>query len=100
MFLLSVQKLFDAVRAVLAGVSSVELIDVDDRACYLTNESREGEHTNLVLSYDQERFVLPDFSVFSEDPSARIRLLQESASDVNLPLSSQEEWQSECGHKK
>ena len=92
----SVQRseLFDAVRTVLAGEGPAELTDAEDRTWNLTNDAREGELPNLVLSSDQQRLVLPDFSVLSGDASTRIRSLQESASDVNLPLSALEDWRS------
>jgi len=87
-------KLFDAVRTVLAGEAPAELTDAEDRTWNLTNDAREDELPNLVLSSDQQRLVLPDFSVLSEDAFTRIRSLEESASDVNLQLSVQEEWRS------
>ncbi|WP_353254249.1 hypothetical protein [Salinisphaera sp. PC39] len=92
----SVQRseLFDAVRTVLAGEGPAELTDAEDRTWNLTNDAREGELPNLVLSSDQQRLVVPDFSVLSGDASTRIRSLEVSASDVNLPLSAQEEWRS------
>lgn len=91
---ISVQRseLFNAVRAVLAGNAPAELTDAEGRTWNLTNEGRKGGLPNLVLSSDQQRLVLPDFSVLSEDASIRIRSLEESASDANLPLSAQVEW--------
>ena len=91
---ISVQRseLFDAARTVLAWEAPAELTDSEDRTWHLTNDAREGELPNLVLSSDQQRLVLPDFSVLSEDASTRIRSLEKSASDVNLPLSAQVEW--------
>jgi len=85
---------FDAVRTVLAGEDPDELTDTEDRTWNLTNDAREGELPNLGLSSSQQRMVLLDFSVLSGDPSTRIRFFEESASDVNLPLSAQEEWRS------
>lgn len=82
-------ELFDAVRIVLGGEGPAELTDDEDRAWILTNE---GERQALVLASDQQRLVLPDFSVLSEDTSTRIRFLEDSASDVNLPLSAKKEW--------
>ena len=87
-------KLFHAVRKVLAGEAIAELIDAEDRTWNLTNDAREDDLSKLVLSSDKQRLVLPDFSVFSEDASTRIRSMEESASDVNLPLSAQEGWRS------
>ena len=83
---------FNAVRTVLAGETPAELTDAEDRTWNLTVDAHEGELPNLVLSSDQQRLVLPDFSVLSEDVSTRIRSLEESASEVNLPLSAQVEW--------
>lgn len=92
----SVQRseLFDAVRSVLAGICSAELTDANHRTWNLTNDASTGELPKLVLSSDQQRLALPDFSVLSEDASTRIRSLEESTSDVNLPLSTHEEWRS------
>ena len=92
----SVQRseLFNAVRTVLAGKGPGELTDAEDRTWNLVNDAREGELPNLVLSSDQQRLVLPDFSVLSEDVSTRIRSLEESSLEVNLPISAQDKWRS------
>ena len=87
-------ELFDAVRAVLSGRSPANLTDVEDRKWYLTNDALEGELPVLVLSFNQQRLVLPDLSVLAKDASERIRSLKKSAKEVNLPLSAQKEWQS------
>lgn len=83
---------FDAVRTLLAGEGQAELTDAEDRTWNLTMDAREGKLPIFVLSSDQQRLVLPDFSVLSEDASTRIRSFEESASDVNLPLSALEKW--------
>lgn len=90
----SVQRseLFNSVRAILAGEATAVLADAEDRNWHLANDARESELPILVLSYDQQRLFLPDFSVLSEDASTRIRSLMESASDVNLPHGAQEKW--------
>ncbi len=85
-------KLFDAVRAVLAGDVQAELTDTEDQKWNFTIDVRENKLLFFVLSSDQQRLVLPDFSVLSSDASMRIRSLEEFASDVNLPLSAQEKW--------
>lgn len=92
----SVQRseLFDAVRDVLAGKDSAAVADAEGGAWNLVNEAGQGELPNLVLSSDEQRRVLPDFSVLSEDSSIRIRSMEEAASDVNLPLSAQKKWRS------
>lgn len=91
---ISVQRseLYDAVRTVLAGKLPAEVTDAADRTWNLTNDAHEGKLPNLVLTSDQQLLTLPDYSVLSEDASTRIRSLEESASDVNLPLSAQMQW--------
>ena len=86
--------LFDAVRTVLAGAGPAELTDAEGRTWSLTIDAHGGKPTNLILSSDQQRLRLPDFSVLSGDASARIRSLEESALEVNLPQSAREEWRS------
>jgi len=85
---------FDAVRTVLAGTTSVELIDAEGRAWRLTIDASGSAPSNLVLSSGQQQLLLPDFSVLSGNPSARLLSLEKSASDVNLPSSAREEWRS------
>lgn len=84
--------LFGAIREVLAGKAAGELTDTEDRNWYLTNCANEGARPNLVLSSDEQRLILPDFSVLSEDVPIRIRSLKESTSYENLPLNTQEYW--------
>lgn len=84
--------LFNAVRRVLAGEVAVELTDVNDRTWDLRNEARSAEAPTLVLSSGQKRLVLPDFCILSEEAETRIRSLNESASDVNLPLIDRNGW--------
>ena len=86
--------LFDTVRAVLAGEGPKELTDAENRTWNLVIDAYKGELPSLILSSDKQQLVLPDFSVLSGDASARILSLEKSASDVNLPLSAQEEWRS------
>lgn len=85
-------ELLNAVRIVLAGKASAELTDAEDRTWNLTIDARTGELPNFILSSDQQRLLLPDFSVLSEDVSTRLRSLEASASDVNLPPSARKEW--------
>jgi hypothetical protein len=92
----SVQRseIFSVIRTVLAGKGPGELIDAEDRTWNLVNDALEGELPNLVLSFDQQRLVLPDFSVLSEDVCTRIRSLEVSSLEVNLPISAQDKWRS------
>jgi len=91
-FSIKQSELYGAVRTVLAGKTLAELNDTEDRIWKLMIDTCEDEIPNLVLSSDQQRLVLPGFSVLFEDVSTRIRFLEELVSDVNLPLSAQEKW--------
>lgn len=85
-------QLFDAVRAVLAGKARAEVTDVDDLTWSLTSDrSASGSHS-LVMSSDHQKLVLPDFSALSGDTSRRIRFLEDSARDVNLPPRAVDKW--------
>ena len=83
---------FDAVRAVLAGADEAEVSDEKGGDWNLKNEAGEKGLLNLVLSSAEQRIILPDFTGLSEDPSVRVRSLEESAFDVNLPIDVQERW--------
>ena len=85
-------KLFDAVRTVLAGKAPVEFTDAEGRTWRVAIDAHEDELPNIILSSDQQRLVLSDFSFLSGDAAIRIRYLEEFASEVNLPLSAQEKW--------
>ena len=90
----SVQRseLFDAVRAVLAGAEDAEVSDVAGGVWRLKNEVGEDAAPILVLSAGEERLRLPDFAVLADDATLRIRSLEESAADVNLPTDAKERW--------
>lgn len=90
----SVQRstLLNAIRTVLAEKASAELNDAENRTWNLLIDACESGFPNLVLSSDQQRLVLNDFFVLSEDAYARIRSLEKFASDVNLPISDQKKW--------
>lgn len=85
---------FDSVRAVLAGAGEAEVLDAEGGVWYLRNEADEGAPPNLVLSSTEQRLVLPDFAVLSEDVSIRIRSLEELKSDLNFPTDTQDRWRS------
>lgn len=93
---LSIQRsdLFAAVRDVLSGTPDAELTDVDGREWTLRDEAKKGEQPNLVVSSGEQRLILPDFSILSEERDIRVRSLDEAAKGVNLPYSAQEEWHS------
>lgn len=85
---------FNKIRSVLAKADKCEVTDVDGRVWTLSNEGAEDWIPKLVLSLNEQRLVLPDFAVFSENATMRIRSLEEAAYAVNLPLDAQEKWRS------
>jgi hypothetical protein len=87
-------KLLDAIRNVLSGDASVNLTDEEDRNWILTREESGGGLASLILSCDQQRFILPDYSELSGEASTRIRALENYTSEFNLPLGAQQEWSS------
>lgn len=90
----SVQRseLFEAVRSVLAGASKANASDNNNRVWCLTNEAEIDATPILILSSDKERLSLLNLTVLSNDMTLRIRSLEESASDVNLPTDDLEKW--------
>lgn len=83
---------FQVIRAFLTDKSLNKVTDVEQRDWHLTYEAQQSQPTRIVLSSDDRRFILPDFSILSPDISARIRFLEASATDVNLPLYAHEKW--------
>ncbi len=84
--------LFDAVRSVLAGSGNTEIVDKAGRTWQLGNEADEGVLPVLVLSADDERMMLPDFAVLSDDAGTRLRSLERAVVAVNLPIDAKERW--------
>ncbi len=85
--------LFEAIRKSLSNVSELVVKDTEDREWNLSNEAENGDLPSLVISTDDERrLVLPDFSMLSPDSTIRLRMLDDVASDVNLPAAAQESW--------
>ncbi len=85
-------KLFDSLRAVLAGEIEVEVTDSEGCEWHLRNEPDKEGQPNLFLSSGKQRFSLPNFAVFSQDASIRVRALEDAASDVNLPIDARDNW--------
>lgn len=83
---------FDAVRKVLSDTPEAEVTDTDDNKWELQNVSEERELPNLVLSHGEQRLTIPDFSVLSPDSATRLRFLERSAPDTNLPNSVRDAW--------
>lgn len=91
---LSIQRsaLFEAIREILSGTSELDVTDTKDRQWKLKNEAGRGDLPILVISEGQRRLILPDFSGFSLDSTIRLRSLDKTASDVNLPTSAKNTW--------
>jgi hypothetical protein len=83
---------FDAIRSVLSGDVSVSLTDEKDKIWMLTRDESGAGSAALILSCDQQRLILPNFSELSGDVSSRIRALEDSAADVNLPVAALQKW--------
>ena len=85
-------KFFDAIRTILNGTSKTEVSDVKGRIWRLVNEADEDATPILVLSSNEHRLRLPNFTVLSNDATLRIRSLEKLASKVNLPPDDLEDW--------
>jgi hypothetical protein len=84
--------LLNAIRQVLSGGAFASITDRSDRNWTLVRDESGGSSESLILACDQYQIVLPEFSELSSDVSTRIRALQVTASDRNLPLDVQQEW--------
>lgn len=85
---------FDAVCKVLSDALETEVTDTNGHKWELKNISEERGLPNLVLSHGEQRLSMPDFSALSPDYITRLRFLDESTSDVNLPSDAREAWRS------
>ena len=85
-------ELFDSIRRTLSGTVKQEVTDANDQVWKLSNEAGEGELPTLVVSSNEQRIDLPDFSMLSPDVDIRIRSFDEIVSDVNLPPDAQNIW--------
>ena len=86
--------LFDAIREILSSVTERCVTDTDNREWIIKNEAENGDSPTLVISADERRFLLPDFTVLSPDSAIRLRSLNDIASDVNLSTKAQDTWSS------
>ena len=85
--------LFEAIRTILSGANETQVSDVEGSVWGLTNEADEDAAPLLVLSSNEHRLELPNFTVLSIDATLRIRSLEKSASEVNLPIDDLGNWQ-------
>ncbi len=85
-------KLFGAIRKVLADQSEVAVNDENGRDWKVFLEGGERERPTILISSNEHRYSLPDFTAMSPDRGTRLCSLEESASDVNLPPKTTIAW--------
>ena len=85
-------RLFCAIRQALADGAELLVTDSDDREWKLRNETETSQPPNLVIFSEGQRLVLPNFAVLSPDVAVRLRALDETAFDLNLPTSARDMW--------
>ena len=85
-------KLFDSIRSVFDSDELIELSDTKDQIWNLSVKEYEANLASLVLSSDQQQLEISDLLGLSGDVAIRIRFLEESASDLNLPHKDTEVW--------
>lgn len=86
-------ELFAAVRKVLSGAPGEEVTDTDGSRWELKNAGGKDRPPSLVLSLDDKQFpVSPNFVSLSPDAATRLRFLEKTASDLNLPSEATNAW--------
>ena len=81
-----------AVRSVLTGKSSEEMIDNDQRMWQVRNTNPEGKLPNLVMYSDVERTLPPILTALSPDKKTRLRSFDQAVNDINLPSCASGKW--------
>lgn len=84
--------LSDAIRSVLSGGATEEVIDESNRKWQIRNSSPEGKLPNLVIYGDVERALPPIFTALSPDKKTRLSSFDLDAHNVNLPECTSESW--------
>lgn len=84
--------LTDAIRSVLSGSVSEEVIDESNKKWRIRNTSPEGELPDLVIYGDVERTLPPIFTALSPDKNTRLSSFDLAAQNVNLPECTSEFW--------
>ena len=85
--------LFDGIREVLAGASNREVSDINGRKWLVQNNGEKDELPRLSISCGDLRFSLNEYFVaLSPDTETRLRLLEKTASDVNLSECASNRW--------
>lgn len=91
--------LFNAVRMTLSGTVTTEITDLDNQNWDLKTIKTEQDVPQLVISREKQQFTLPDLSILSPDSTTRLRYLDETATEVNLPGSVRDKWNSILGER-
>ena len=91
--------LFDAARKILSGTSTEEVTDTKGQIWELQNIREKGELPILSFSRGRQSFHLPNLTAFSPDKDTRLRFLDKSASDFNLPDSASNPWRNILGER-
>lgn len=84
--------LFKAIRSVLAGHSEAVATDTNGHDWKIFAGIEGGEQKEILISINEQQYNLPDFMILSPNDSTRLRSLQETASDVNLPADVITSW--------
>ena len=85
--------LFRAIQKTLSGTRAEEVTDTDGREWKLESTGGESWPPSLVLSCGEVRFPISlSFVSLSPDAETRLRFLEETASDINLPEDAREAW--------
>lgn len=86
-------KLFEVVRDVFSNRSEVVVTDVDgcDWKVFVSGEERK--YPQILISNNDRQHILPDYFIgLSSDSATRLRWLEETAIDVNLPVDATTTW--------
>ncbi len=84
--------LLNAVRQLLSGLSELKVTDTENQEWKVSYQPFGGRSSALLMSKDERRLVLPDFSVLSPTCAVRLASLAEAAADLNLPSDAVGMW--------
>lgn len=83
---------FDAARKVLPESPGVEVTDEAGKKWQLINRIQEQALPVFAIIHGDQSLDLPDLNVLSKDKTTRLRWLEKSSSDVNLPARERRHW--------
>ncbi len=85
-------ELYNAVRNYMNGIKVKSVPDINGADWNILNTNKDGEIPTLVLSNGRKKLALHNLVWLSKDKCLRLRFLEESASDVNLPDDILKKW--------